>query len=689
MLRRFIYHPEVNFALRQTLVLCLPVAVGWLFNNLNAGLLFSLVPSCCNIAGLDIPHKRFFKRLLVGGSLFALSSFLIQFALQHQFPLSLFLFILPLLLGITGELSPLHGRLLPGSLVAAVLTLSLVGRMPIWGPPLLYIGGTFWYGIFTWGWFKLSRSQQLRESLSLLYRELASYCEEKYNNINNLADKDYSLQNLLKQQQKVVDLITMCYQQLYMLPTLQNRNERLLLRNFQMAQDIQEHITVSLNHPDEIQRLLAQSQATAIIRWNAQVVSARLRQIADDILYHQWAKRFSMEKPLSALEKLAQHFPDNPVSQFCFYHFSHIARVLQREKPLYQRDLMRDRQKRLPLLPALLSYLSLKSSALRSAARFSVMLMFGGIVGLSLNVPKPYWILMTIIFVSQNSYSATRVRIQHRALGTFAGLLIAALTLNYDVSESLVLLIMLVITFFSNLFSRKYYGWATIGFTVTAVYSLQLLSLNGHQFLVPRLTDTLLGCLIAFAGMLWLWPQWQSALLRENSLSTLNAYQEALQLLLSLTPSDEALESERVNVNQKHNTLFNTLTQAAQEPGFKSDYLQDMHLWVNHSQYIVEHINEITALAREHTMLTPRLAESYLQSIEIAIQQCQQRILYGDNQENTQVMEQAENYQKGPATILERHLTRILVHLRTMRNISAIAWPEGPEHGSWLNKRRN
>ena len=69
MWRRLIYHPEINYALRQTLVLCLPVLFGLLIGQLQLGLMFSLVPACCNIAGLDTPHKRFFKRLVVGGSL--------------------------------------------------------------------------------------------------------------------------------------------------------------------------------------------------------------------------------------------------------------------------------------------------------------------------------------------------------------------------------------------------------------------------------------------------------------------------------------------------------------------------------------------------------------------------------------------------------------------------------------------
>jgi uncharacterized membrane protein YccC len=144
MWRRLIYHPEVNYALRQTLVLCLPVAIGWLCGDLQKGLLFSLVPACCNISGLDTPHKRFFKRLIVGGSLFATSSLLMQVLTLHGIPLPAILFAMTMLLGVLGEISPLHGRLLSGSLIAAIFTLSLTGKLPIWAPPLLYIGGTLW-----------------------------------------------------------------------------------------------------------------------------------------------------------------------------------------------------------------------------------------------------------------------------------------------------------------------------------------------------------------------------------------------------------------------------------------------------------------------------------------------------------------------------------------------------------------
>lgn len=684
MWRRLIYHPEVNYALRQTLVLCLPVAFGWLTGHLHQGLLFALVPVCCNLAGLDTPHKRFFKRLIIGGLLFALGSFLLQWALLLSVPLPLVLFVVVMLMGVTGEISPLHARLFPASLIAVIFTLGLTGIMPIWLPPLLYITGTVWYGIFNWLWFRLWKEQPLRETLSLLYHELANYCDAKYSFLTQLTVPEKALVPLLARQQKVVDLITHCYQQLHMLSAGKTSEYKRLTRAFQIALDLQEHISVSLHQPEEVQKLIEQSHAEAVIRWNANTISARLRELARAILYHRIAGRFTMGKQLQAMEKLARQHSDNPVGNFCYYHFSRIGRILRAQRPLYQRDLMADRQKRLPLIPAIRSYLSLKSGALRTAARFAAMLIFGSTLAMSFDIPKPWWILMTIMFVTQNGYSATRVRIQHRALGTLAGMLIATAMLRYEVDESLTLLVMLFITLISYLTIRKSYGLAMTGLTITAIYSLQLLSPNGDQFLLTRLTDTIIGCMIAFGGVLWLWPQWQSGLLRQNAYDALESYQTALRMLLNNEQSPAQLACQRIFVNQAHNTLYNALNQAMQEPGFDSRYLADMKLWVTHSQFIVEHLNALTTLAREHTMLPSGMAEQYLQSCEIALQRCQQRLEYDGPGSENNAMDIPENPHSGPVTIMERHLKRILSHLNAMHTISSLAWHQRPRHGQWL-----
>ncbi len=686
MWRRLIYHPEVNYALRQTIVLCLPVAVGLLFGSLQQGLLFSLVPACCNIAGLDTLHKRFFKRLLIGGTLFALSSILIQWLLQVPVPLPMVLLALALLFGVTGEISPLHGRLLPASLIAAIFTLGLTDHVPAWVPPLLYLAGTAWYGLFNALWFRLWKEQPMRESLSLLYRELADYIEAKYSMLTQHTDPESALPPLFARQQKVIDLIAQVYQQSHMLSANHQDQYKRLVRSFQVALDLQEHIAVSLHQPDEVQKLVQESHAEAVIRYNARVIAARLRVLADDILYHRVPSRFTMAPALSALGKIAHRNPDNPVGHFCYYHFSRIARLLRTQRPLYRRDIMEDNQQRLPFWPALKSYCSFKSMALRNAGRLGIMLAIGSSLGLVFHLPKPYWILMTVMFVSQNGYNATRVRIQHRALGTLAGLVIAAATLRLQVADGVILLCMLVVTLAAYLVLRKNYGLAMTGMTVTAVYTLQLLSLNGAHFLVPRLVDTLIGCMLAFGGTLWLWPQWQSGLLRKNAHQALEQDQNALRRLLSPDTTAAQLAYARMLANQAHNALFTALSQAMQEPGFNSRYLSDMRLWVTHSQFIIEHINAMTILARDHYMLTAIRAAEYLMSCEVALQSCQQRLEY-DGPSGEMPLAGLSVSAEGVATPMERHLQRILFHLGVMHTISSVAWRQRPHHGLWLSRR--
>ncbi len=66
---------------------------------------------------------------------------------------------------------------------------------------------------FNWFWFPLWREQKpLRESLSLLYRELADYCEAKYTSLAHPTYRSEKRCLPADTPAKAVDLITQCYQ---------------------------------------------------------------------------------------------------------------------------------------------------------------------------------------------------------------------------------------------------------------------------------------------------------------------------------------------------------------------------------------------------------------------------------------------------------------------------------------------
>jgi uncharacterized membrane protein YccC len=90
----------------------------------------------------------------------------------------------------------------------------------------------------------------------------------------------------------VVDLISQCYQQMHMLAANQRNDYKRLLRVSRWGW-IFRNIFPSACISREVQKLVERSHAEAVIRWNAQTVAARLRVLADDILYHRYPQRFT------------------------------------------------------------------------------------------------------------------------------------------------------------------------------------------------------------------------------------------------------------------------------------------------------------------------------------------------------------------------------------------------------------
>ncbi|STJ78168.1 inner membrane protein [Escherichia coli] len=109
MWRRLIYHPDINYALRQTLVLCLPVAVGLMLGELRFGL---LSPSFLPVAILRalIRLINVFQTLNHWCVAVCHCSLLTQLLLAKDVPLPFLLTGLTLVLGVTAELGPLHAN---------------------------------------------------------------------------------------------------------------------------------------------------------------------------------------------------------------------------------------------------------------------------------------------------------------------------------------------------------------------------------------------------------------------------------------------------------------------------------------------------------------------------------------------------------------------------------------------------
>ncbi|MFD9880288.1 FUSC family protein [Streptomyces alboflavus] len=124
-----------------------------------------------------------------------------------------------------------------------------------------------------------------------------------------------------------------------------------------------------------------------------------------------------------------------------------------------------------------------------------------------IDVPRSYWVALTITFVLKPDFGSVFSRAVLRALGTAVGLVVAAAVLSavergwWDVPVVLVLATLI------PALTPRGYGYQTAAITPVILLLSDVLNHQGFGLVVPRLVDSLIGCGIALVAGYLLWPE--------------------------------------------------------------------------------------------------------------------------------------------------------------------------------------
>jgi len=146
---------------------------------------------------------------------------------------------------------------------------------------------------------------------------------------------------------------------------------------------------------------------------------------------------------------------------------------------------------------------------MRYAVRLSTAFLVGYSVAKFFDVSKGAWIVLTILFVMQQSYSQTRRRLGQRILGTFAGVVLGVLTVQF-LTPAGQLLFMLASAYFFFIWLKRQYSVSVVFITTFVLCAFNLISQVGVEVMFPRMIDTLIGSVITILTVRLLWPEWQS-----------------------------------------------------------------------------------------------------------------------------------------------------------------------------------
>jgi uncharacterized membrane protein YccC len=213
--------------------------------------------------------------------------------------------------------------------------------------------------------------------------------------------------------------------------------------------------------------------------------------------------------------------------------------------------------------PILRANLTLRSSAFRHALRLSVTMAIAAAIDRGFDVPKGYWIPLTVLFVLRPDFGSTFTRGLQRYIGTAVGVVLASLitaALNPGPYALAALITVLAFAFSAFLFAN--YALFTLSVTACIIFfGAYAGPHNEYVTALDRLRDTTIGATLTLVIYL-LWPTWERGVLPDTMADLIEADRGYVRAVFSCWLEPARASREAVHGARIHARIARTNTEA-------------------------------------------------------------------------------------------------------------------------------
>ncbi|EHR0918577.1 TIGR01666 family membrane protein [Vibrio parahaemolyticus] len=581
----------INYSILILITLLGVVIPAWYFgqNTLITPLILGVIAAA--LAESDDSFMGRIKALILTFICFAVAAFSIEILFHTPWLFATGLFISTFGFIMLGAIGPKYASIAFGSLLIAIYTmLGAHESTNIWFQPLLLLTGAAWYYFMSMIWQMFWPLQPVQLSLANVFLALANYLDAKaklFHPVTNLAPQPMRIE-AARLNAATVTALNACK------ATLLTRSKRghvdgpsdRFLNIYFIAQDIHERVSSSHYRYQDLATEFERSDVLFRFKYLLETQAQACRDIAQAIqLGNEYTHTdesilalAELQNSLAYLEEQQQGHWKRLLMQLT-YLFNNLATVEKQLNNINNPDAERLEEDTLAdtnphTLKAMWQRISANfhkdSMLFRHALRMSIALTIGyGIIQL-FDIDRGYWILLTTLFVCQPNYSATRQKLTARVIGTLAGLLIGVPLLTFFPSQEsqLVFIVVSGVMFFA--FRMNNYGYATGFITLLVLFLFNQLG-EGYTVVLPRLADTLIGCALAVAAVMFILPDWQSRRLHKVMSDAIDANKQYLdQIIGQYRIGKKDNLSYRIARRQAHNndaTLTSAISTMLAEPG--------------------------------------------------------------------------------------------------------------------------
>src|SRR6185312_4102721 len=206
-----------------------------------------------------------------------------------------------------------------------------------------------------------------------------------------------------------------------------------------------------------------------------------------------------------------------------------------------------------------------------------------------------YWILLTVVVILKPAYSLSKRRNFERLTGTLCGALAGLIFLYFIRDDRVLFVLMILFMIGTYVFIRTNYLIAVI---FTTPYVLLLFHLlyptNFRIILADRVTDTVIGSVIAFLANLLIIPAWEHERITDFMTgalqSNINYFRDVASPFAGLQVTVQQYKLSRKKAFVALANLSDALSRMLSEPRSQQKSITEMHQFVVSNHMLTSHI---------------------------------------------------------------------------------------------------
>jgi len=614
-----VYDPRINQGMWLSLATGMLYLLFFLSGKESIAIfsILAIFPSL--IANIDKPGPRFSLHLFKVTLLFFMVASLVLFLGRSGVPLALIFFPLIFVFSMFAVYGHDAAGVGTGAMFVATLSLSWPATEPALHFPLLISFGAIWYGIYARIWMFWWGHKVLRDILARLFAAIGNYYTLKTSLLLGYEDKD-KLSAVYKQQEIVYGLMNQSKDYLNRYDESRyDRELKKLKQTFLFAVDIMELLQANQYKLEEVRQFIHDADLNVLFSDMSVAVVGALKNKSFSIRTRR-ETNIAEDEVIMVLEEALQadSLVESPFVRSLVLHLRSLKILLNSQQPAFNRTLgVPDAG--VGIMATLKPHFSLSSPPFRYALRLATTMACGLLVADFFGLHKSYWILLAILLVMQNGYLLTKTMISQRVTGTVAGVLLALLLIQVAANGWVLVCLCLLLALFSFSMIFFHKTLAISGVTALVVLGYQLAFGSGQDVIFVRLVDSLIGCGLAFASNILLWPQWSGGGIKRLIKETLYAQEDILVFCIRALSDPhmrfEQLTRRRLRLYTAQNNLLSSYQQMLREPQHTREYVDSLDRVLSHFVAASAHINALLLMGRGSTPMP----EDLVRHMELAV----------------------------------------------------------------------